>query len=318
MIRYFFLSIPIYIFACYQFETLSLPIKKTSGLSVTLKMFLMTFSIVLFINPIYSQSYQCYDQLTSEDGLSQSTVNCIIQDRDGFIWMGTQDGLNMYDGYKFTYFQNQPSDSNSLSNNYILSICEDHEGYLWIGTMSGGLNKFDKYTGRFVVYQKSEDTISLSDNTIWTLTTDDAGNIWAGTNYGINVFNQGKQVFNKFRFSESDVNTIPSDVVMKIFRDMDGNMWIGSNKGLAKFNEEELNFRRIEKSGNDESISDLIIWSIHQVSNEKLLIGANKGLWDVNTKTESLTKIYTGIETETVWTILPENNTGYGLEPVPG
>ena len=269
-------------------------------------MLTIIFSILLFVFPLLSQNFQCYDQLTSEDGLSQSTVNCILQDRDGIIWIGTQDGLNMFDGYKFTYFQNQPSDSSSLSNNYILSLCEDQKGYLWIGTMSGGLNRFDKYTGRFIVFQKSEDTTSISDNTIWTVTTDDLGNIWSGTNNGISVYNKENQVFTKFRFSETDINTIPSDIVMNIFKDNSGNIWIGSNKGLARFNNEDSSFKRIEKSDSDENINDLIIWSISQVSDEKLIIGANRGLWELNKKTETLNKINS--DTETVWTILPENN----------
>jgi len=274
----------------------------TKELLFKVKLYYLSFSLFFLFQSVLSQNYQCYDQLTSEDGLSQSTVNCILQDRDGFIWMGTQDGLNMFDGYNFTYYQNQPSDSNSLSNNYILSICEDQEGFLWIGTMSGGLNKFDKYSNTFKVFQHTDDPASISDNSIWTVMNDDLDNIWTGTNYGINVFNKRDQSFTKFRYSENDTNSIPSDVVMNIFQDNHGIIWIGSNKGLAKLNKKESNFIRIEKGD-----SDLIIWNINQLSENKLIIGANSGLWELNTNTEKFTKIESHNE-ETVWTIFPEND----------
>jgi ligand-binding sensor domain-containing protein len=92
-----------------------------------------------------------FDRLGRNEGLSQSSVNCLWRDRDGFMWFGMQDGLNMYDGKKFRIFQHQPGDSTSLTNNYILSICEDEEGFLWIGTMAGGLNRYDKKSGQFRV-----------------------------------------------------------------------------------------------------------------------------------------------------------------------
>jgi ligand-binding sensor domain-containing protein len=83
-----------------------------------------------------------FERIGRNEGLSQSSVNCMLRDRDGFMWFGTQDGLNLYDGKKFRVFQNQPGDSTSLSNNYIVSICEDEEGIIWVGTMTGGPEPF--------------------------------------------------------------------------------------------------------------------------------------------------------------------------------
>jgi ligand-binding sensor domain-containing protein len=85
-----------------------------------------------------------FRRLSVEDGLSQSTVNCVLQDHEGFIWLGTQDGLNRYDGYSFKVYRHNSHDSLSISDNYINSVFEDSRGRLWIGTYSGGLNVYDR------------------------------------------------------------------------------------------------------------------------------------------------------------------------------
>jgi ligand-binding sensor domain-containing protein len=93
-----------------------------------------------------------FEHLTIEDGLSQNAGLTIFQDSKGFLWIGTQDGLNRYDGYTFKIFKRDADNPNSLSHNSILAITEDKEGFLWIGTWGGGLNRFDPATETFVRY----------------------------------------------------------------------------------------------------------------------------------------------------------------------
>src|ERR1700741_3115674 len=83
-----------------------------------------------------------FDHLGTEQGLSQSNVTCILQDSRGFMWFGTQDGLNKYDGYKITVYKKNAQSRQSLSHNFIQDIAEDRDGNLWIATWGGGLNKF--------------------------------------------------------------------------------------------------------------------------------------------------------------------------------
>src|SRR5512135_3509324 len=83
-----------------------------------------------------------FEHLTIEDGLSQNAGLAIFQDRKGYLWIGTQDGLNRYDGYNFKVYKHDPDNPKSISYNSILSIAEDRDGYLWIGTWGGGLNRF--------------------------------------------------------------------------------------------------------------------------------------------------------------------------------
>ena len=91
-----------------------------------------------------------FQQLSLEDGLSQSVVNVILQDRRGFLWFGTQDGLNRYDGYNFKVYKPNPEDPNSLSDGWIELLYEDSDGYLWIGTYQGGLNMYNPNTDTFI------------------------------------------------------------------------------------------------------------------------------------------------------------------------
>src|SRR5690606_13586814 len=113
---------------------------------------LLLLSLVLY--SAYSQSVAQdleFQNFSTRHGLSQSNVWDIMQDRKGFIWVGTEDGLNVYDGYTFTIYRNDPLDSSSLSNSNIHCIKEDKEGNLWIGTRFG-LNVFDPRTQKFEIF----------------------------------------------------------------------------------------------------------------------------------------------------------------------
>ncbi|MBI5217599.1 MAG: hypothetical protein HY958_01540, partial [Bacteroidia bacterium] len=92
-----------------------------------------------------------FEHITTKEGLSVDRVICIFQDSYGYLWIGTTHGLNMYDGYKFTVFQNDQRDPYSLSHNSVWCIREDRDGFLWIGTSGGGLNKFNKKNYSFTI-----------------------------------------------------------------------------------------------------------------------------------------------------------------------
>src|ERR1700712_3940086 len=115
----------------------------------------LLISLIIFCCPIlcYTQPANIkFTHFSTINGLSQSNVTCIIQDKMGFLWFGTQNGLNRYDGYQFTVYRNDPTDSGSLSNNYIKSLVEDADGNLWVGTWGGGINRFDPEKISFTHY----------------------------------------------------------------------------------------------------------------------------------------------------------------------
>ena len=99
-----------------------------------------------------------FQRLTIEQGLSQSAVNGILKDSRGFLWFGTKDGLNRYDGYNFKIFRSDPSRSGNLTDNLIYCLAEDTEGNLWIGTQAGGFNRYDRKTERFEAYKPDRDS----------------------------------------------------------------------------------------------------------------------------------------------------------------
>ena len=126
-----------------------------------------------------------FSHLTSQDGLASNSVFSIVQDDRGFLWFGTYDGLNRYDGYKITAYKTIEGDSTSISDNKIRAICKDDKGNLWIGTWNNGLNKYDPITEKFTRYQHDENnSSSISSNNIISLCCDKSGNIWIGTANG--------------------------------------------------------------------------------------------------------------------------------------
>src|SRR5215211_1332762 len=122
-----------------------------------------------------------FDHISIEQGLSQSTVQVIFQDSRGFLWFGTQDGLNRYDGYNFKIYKPDPDVPNSLSDRWITSLVEDKDGYLWIGT-ANGLDLFERTTGNFkhYIYSPSQQE-GISGKSITALYEDSRGRFWVGT-----------------------------------------------------------------------------------------------------------------------------------------
>ena len=128
-----------------------------------------------------------FDRLTTDDGLSQGMVNSIIQDRYGFMWFASNDGLNRYDGHHFTIYKNDPNDNNSIADNFIRFLFEDSKGRIWIATAGNGLDLFDRETENFIHFKYvAENPNSISDNSITCIDEDQGGAIWVGTLHGLN------------------------------------------------------------------------------------------------------------------------------------
>ncbi len=128
-----------------------------------------------------------FDRLTTDDGLSQGMVNSIIQDRYGFMWFASNDGLNRYDGNHFTIYKNDPDDNNSIAENFIRFLFEDSKGRIWIATAGNGLDLFNRTTETFTHFKyNAKDPNTISDNSITCISEDSIGGIWIGTLHGLN------------------------------------------------------------------------------------------------------------------------------------
>lgn len=252
--------------------------------------------IATFSNEKAQQLRLAFEQISLTQGLSQSIVQCIYQDRTGFMWFGTEDGLNQYDGYKFSVLRNNPEDLNSLSYNNITAIYEDRSGILWIGTFYGGLNQYDPRTKRFIRYQHAhDDPNSLSNNNINAIIQDRSGTIWIGTDNGLNQLIlpgtniSGRQsemdgpAFMRHQHDPNNTNSLSHNIVRSICLDASGALWIGTDDGLNMLlqNEDEPdrpNFIRYQHdSKNPNSLSHNEVYAIVQDRFGTLWIGTKGG-----------------------------------------
>jgi PAS domain S-box-containing protein len=222
-----------------------------------------------------------FKRLTVNQGLSQSGIACILQDTQGFMWFGTQDGLNKYDGYNFTVYKHDELDSYSLSDNWINSIYEDKSGTLWIGTDSGGLNKFDRQTDEFTHYQHDPDNPnSLGANRVLSIYEDKSGSLWIGTDSGgLNKFDRQTEQFTHYTHNTHDPNSLGNNTVLSIFEDKLGIFWIGTNGGgLNKFDRETAQFTHYTYDPADSnSLSSTSVLTIYEDLSGSLWIGTNGG-----------------------------------------
>ncbi len=227
------------------------------------------------------QDWIKFENITPEMGLSQATVHCILQDSKGFLWFGTEDGLNKYDGYNFTIYRHIEKDSTSISDNFIWSLCEDRNGTIWVGTSTGGLNKYDRERNIFFQYKHNpNDPQSLSQNDVRTIFEDSFGNLWVGTNNGgLNKFDKATETFNHFLHNPFDENSLSSNSIKDIIDDENGNLWIATNGGgLNKFNQTTGEFSRYTVSSKENStVNNNFIWSLLRDKNGRIWIGTNGG-----------------------------------------
>ena len=237
-----------------------------------MKIFLIKISIPLFFcvqvlfaksNSIEREKYK-FVKIGVEEGLSQSTVYSILQDKDGFMWFGTANGLNRYDGYEFVVYTNNPKDSTSVSDNGITSIFEDKKGILWIGTTNGILNKFNKTTESFTHYDiaASSSWFNISDervlnfpisfsryhySTITSIAEDANGELWIGTwGKGLIKFNPKTKQKKYFYSLNNNSNTLTSNKISEIIIDENNFMWVGTFGGgldRAKLNKTNNNIK---------------------------------------------------------------------------
>lgn len=174
-----------------------------------------------------------FANLTVENGLSQNSVISIAQDSMGFIWLGTRQGLNRYDGYRFKIYKNEAKNPLSISAGEITALLTDHSGVLWVAT-SMGLNRYNQQADHF------QRISGLSSNNIESLYQDADQNIWVGTLNGLNLLVKGHKS-QSFHFSKNPKD--PINYIYSIFKDQRGNIWLGTGNGLICMNQEKGHFR---------------------------------------------------------------------------
>lgn len=185
-----------------------------------------------------AQSYVKFDRLSSDVGLSQNAVQAVVQDFRGFMWFGTQNGLNRYDGYEFKVFNQNSEDSTSLSGSYVQALLEDKQRQLWVS--AGGLHRYDRENMRFERFlHYPGDLQSIASNVVHCLYEDKLGNLWIGTNNGLSMLpvsniSAKKPKFKTFRAQAYNPKALSHNNVLSIFEDSHGTLWVGTENGLNR------------------------------------------------------------------------------------
>ncbi len=244
-----------------------------------------------------------------EDGLSQSTVFCMMQDKKGYLWVGTANGLNRYDGYSFKVYYSDPSDSNSISDNGIFSLFEDSDGIIWIGTVEGCLNKFDR---KKEIFEKVKlfDNLPVNlkpeknsyefplpfsrniDRSITAITEDKEGYLWiASWGKGLIRYDRRKNEKLFFYKNPDGLNNIGSDRIKAVTEDEYGNIWVGSlGGGLIKIIPQEFGGYDItifhNSSQNKKGLRSDYITSLSLDKKGNLLIGTWGSGFDILPKSD--------------------------------
>ncbi len=178
-----------------------------------------------------------FERLSVEQGLSQSDVFSILQDSQGFLWFGTEDGLNKYDGSSFTVLKHDPDTPNSLRDNWILAIFEDHLGYLWVGTLNGGLDRYDQKLDQFTHYRHDPNNPhSLNSDEVTAIYEDSDGILWLGTRNGLERFDRDTETFTHYHPTPADPQSLRANAVRCIYEMNDATLMICTEGGgLSSF-----------------------------------------------------------------------------------
>ena len=263
-----------------------------------------------------------FEKINNHSEMSQQTVTSIFQDSRGFMWFGTQDGLNKYDGINFTIYQPKYNDTNAISGRWIHSISEDSSGNIWVGTDTGlnvlniDTNKFTQYTGSAQNAVGSDGiSNSINDSRVSFVHKDSQGTMWVATSRGLNQFITDRKVFKHHNFF--DVTSNSAIAVSAISEDITGTLWLGtSSHGLMKFDSvtEQLTMVPVTLKDNTQEIK-FSVRTLYIDNDQVLWIGtSDDGLLSLDFKvaidagTKASVRVVSGIEREDIYTVSKDHH----------
>ena len=226
-----------------------------------------------------------FKRITTEDGLSQTTVEYMYKDKQGYIWIGTNDGLNRYNGRKFEIYRYREDMPNSISGNFVPAITEDNKGNLWVGT-SSGLNKIHLETNEIKVYNAGKEFGMLASGNVTEVFVNKEGNVYIATTNGLYLYNEKNDNFTRIYYSSDVKESITDQFVYSVTEDSNGDLWVGTDDGLNKIVKETSEIIKFYKDDSENSLSDKLIYKINSQDEGYIWIGTYEGgliRLDINT-----------------------------------
>ena len=235
-----------------------------------------------------------------DEGLSQSTVWSIAQDQRGFMWFGTEDGLNRYDGSELRIFNRSDADSTSINAKTIYALEEDDQGNLFIGTYEYGLIRYDWRYERFTQYPTGiNDSVSLAGHSVYALEYTTQRKLWIGTSVlGVSCLDMETGLFTHYQWDENIQGSFNGTTVYDIHEDKNGEIWIAHSYGIDLFHPDSQTFTNfVLTPGTAEDMTPYPIYSIAEIgsgeAHKLILAGYNGQVAFLNTSTREMIPIFT-------------------------
>ncbi len=234
----------------------------------------------------YAYNDMSFKNITIEDGLSQSSVNTLYQDKSGYMWIGTNDGLNRYNGYDFKVYSYNDKYKNSISNNFIIDVTEDGSGNIWVGT-ANGLSKINLKNGNINNYLDRNDNGNLSHYNIRDVLVTKDNRIIVATSNGLNLYDKENDKFKRVLSSE---NQLTNQIINSLTEDEKGNIWIGTDKGLDKYDANLKNRLEFYQNKGKNSVSESSINKVYYEKGNIWLGTSSSGLIKINVSNDEITR----------------------------
>ena len=223
-----------------------------------------------------------FQQLTKNEGLPSPFVTTIAEDSDDFLWLGTQDGLGRWDGYRFRSYRPNPKIPGSLPSSNISVLHLDAGGHLWIGSDGDGLARYDRDQDRFINYQTGPG--GLSSVEIQGITDDGTGGVWVATYGGLDRVDADRGVIDHLYHDDKDPDSLPDNFVNSVLRDRQGRLWIGTQTGFFHRDGDAARLVPVPIPQLEKGATR--VWTLFEDSHGRIWIGTNRGAYLVDPGTD--------------------------------
>jgi ligand-binding sensor domain-containing protein len=249
------------------------------------RLFLLLLVPMILRASVHSQQQNLTFETLSADQGATTRVSCILQDRTGFMWIGTWNGLFRYDGYSWISYRYDPDDTSSIADNKMCTLYEDKAGVLWIGTRLG-LEKFDQASGTFKHYTPNPTaTEGDASNNVWHMCEGKDGGLWISTGNGLCEFDRASGEFTDVRVDSTDPGSVP---IGDFYADKEGSIWFGTATGLHKYDFESRQFKHCWSNPRNRSglwLTDTSMYWINSICGDETgtqWLATNAGLVEYN------------------------------------